>query len=556
MRSAAAAQCKPRTVSVDTVAINKYLSEPQLIVAESLKRNLHAYTKAMWHVAEPGREFQDNWHIAAICEVLEAATRFELKNVVINIPFRCMKSLLHNVSWPSWVWAKHPERRWLCVSHKEDLAVRDSVKCRRVIESAWYQGMFGHVYMLTSDQNAKSRYENNKTGYRMTGSVGGSVIGEGGDYRVLDDPHKTDISESAEVREGKLTWLREEFSSRFIDPKLNAQVTIMQRLNDRDMSGFLLAEKMADYHLCIPMRFEEQRKVYSLNAAAPFVPTIEDPRSKEGELMWPTRFDEAAVIAMEYKLGDYGTAGQLQQRPSPRGGGIIKREKFRFYRRAERPAMELFDFIALSTDAAFKDTASSSYVVTQAWGRKGVRNYLLEQVRERLSFTATVSCILNMRERVPAHVTLIEDKANGPAIIDTIREKIPGLIPVEPQGSKVARAEAAAPLIDAGCVWLPDPTEDADAAIEYAWVELFIAEWCAVPNNAFWDQVDASDQYLNKYGRTLTFEASDVMIGGTLVSAGAYFSNQSSTHFDVDSDDDNDDVVTLGSATEYLGGVR
>ena len=224
-----------------------------------------------------------------------------------------------------------------------------------------------------------------------------------------------------------------------------------------------------------------------------------DPRTKEGELMWPKRVDDATVKSLEELLGEIGTAGQLQQRPIPRGGGIVRDEQFLRYRFADivgtgdRP--EFFDFQALSTDAAFKDTKSSSYVVIQAWGRRDSRNYLLDQIRERMSFTKTILNIRAMRTKFPkANACLIEDKANGPAIIDVLGKEIPGIIPVEPLGSKEARAEAAAPLIHAGNVAVPNEEE-------CPWTRSFISEWLSVPTGAFWDQVDAAGQYLLKYGR-------------------------------------------------------
>ena len=245
----------------------------------------------------------------------------------------------------------------------------------------------------------------------------------------------------------------------------------------------------------------------------PFTPRITDPRTRDGELLWSTRFDERAVRALEELLADFGTAGQLQQRPSPRGGGIVKREHFRHYRTGEEPA---FDLEVLSVDAAFKDTKDASYVVIQAWGRAPPRSYLLGQIRERLSFTKTLTSIRLMKQRYPrVGVVLIEDKANGPAIIDVLRREIPGVLPELPTGSKIARAEAAAPLIQAGNVYVPDPEEQ-------PWVETFISEWCAVPTNAFWDQVDAASQVLLRYGRAMKANLGDSeIIGGAGATGGA-----------------------------------
>ncbi len=233
-----------------------------LVEAELMGRNLHPFLRGMWDVVEPGRPFDDNWHIGAICETLEAVSRFELKCVVINVPPRSTKSMTVCVAWPAWEWANRPATRFLFTTHEEELGTRDSLRTRRVLDSPWYQARWGHVFQLTTDQNVKTNFENDKTGYRVTQTVGGSIMGKGGDHRILDDPHKTDSQESDAVRESKLLWLREEFSTRYIDPRRNSIVLIMQRLHERDMSGYMLAEGWADYHLCIPMRYEERRKVY------------------------------------------------------------------------------------------------------------------------------------------------------------------------------------------------------------------------------------------------------------------------------------------------------
>ncbi len=227
-----------------------------------------------------------------------------------------------------------------------------------------------------------------------------------------------------------------------------------------------------------------------------FSPTVVDPRTHEGELMWPARVPEAILAEIERKLGSSGVAGQLQQRPSPRGGGIVKRAWFEksFVSRLGLPAR--FDYLGISVDAAFKDTEMSSYVVIQAWGCLEAGRYLLRQHRDRMSFTATLKALTDesgsgMADRFPDYnVLLIEDKANGSAIIDTLSGKLRGVVAYEPRGSKMARAEAVAPQIEAGDVHLIHPDEDPGT-------EAFVAEWCAVPSGAFWDQVDATSQFLD-----------------------------------------------------------
>jgi predicted phage terminase large subunit-like protein len=476
---------------------------------EKCRRSLHTYVREAWSVLEPGRKFIDGWHIGNICEHLEAVKRRELHFVVINVPPGSMKSLLVNVMFPSWVWTDAPSERFLCIGSSDELPTRDSLKCRRLIESPWYQERWGDVYQLRDDQNAKTKYETDKTGVRGIGSFAGSILGERAGFILIDDPHKTDLAESDTVREGKLVKFREEIYGRREDEN-SGIVIIMQRLNERDLAGFVLSEGWADAHVCIPMRHEEQRKVW----VKPFEVSEEsrDPRAIEGELMAPERFPEAEVAKTEKVLGAFGSAGQLQQRPSPRGGGIVQRDQFKFYRAGDLPAE--FDMIVDSWDCAFKDTAQSAYVAGGKWGRWKTRKYLLNQIRERMTFQGTLTAITRMRDddRVPDAV-LVEDKANGPAVIDTLRLKISGLIPIEPRGSKFARASAVSPQIEAGEVWLPHPDDE-------PWVEAFISEWCALPNNAFWDQVDQSSQALDYFQGHSVFDPAGAVVSGPMTTAG------------------------------------
>lgn len=151
---------------------------------ELAKRSLAEYIRQAWHIVEPGNQFIDGWHLHAISEHLEAATRGEIRNLIINIPPRHMKSLICCVFWFTWVWASKPETRWLFSSYGENLSIRDSLKCRRIISHPWYQRNFGDVFKLTGDQNQKTRFENDKTGYRLATGVGGLATGDGGDFIV------------------------------------------------------------------------------------------------------------------------------------------------------------------------------------------------------------------------------------------------------------------------------------------------------------------------------------------------------------------------------------
>jgi hypothetical protein len=240
----------------------------------------------------------------------------------MNVPPRHMKSLLVSVFWPAWEWLRWPERRWLYSSYAGSLSIRDSVKCRRLIESPWYRERWGGRFALTSDQNTKGRFENNRAGYRLSTSVGGAAKGEGGDRVVCDDPHNVQEAESDPVRRATVEWSDVVMSTRLNDPRTAAKVVVMQRCHQLDLSGHLL-EQGGWEHLCMPAEHESRRRASSIGWS--------DPRTEPGELLWPARFGPDEIDSLKRSLGSYAAAGQLQQRSSPAGGGIIKRHWFRYF---------------------------------------------------------------------------------------------------------------------------------------------------------------------------------------------------------------------------------
>ncbi len=160
-----------------------------------------------------------------------------------------MKSLLVSVLWPAWEWILHPERRWLYSSYAASLSIRDSVKCRTLIESPWYQSFWGDRYALSIDQNTKTRFDNDRSGYRIATSVGGAATGEGGDRIVCDDPHNVQDAESDSIRLSTTDWYDRVMSTRVNDPRTVARVVVMQRCHQQDLSGHLLEQGSWD-HLC------------------------------------------------------------------------------------------------------------------------------------------------------------------------------------------------------------------------------------------------------------------------------------------------------------------
>lgn len=394
-----------------------------------------------------------------------------------------MKSLAVSVFWPCWEWAKMPYTRWLCSSYSQRLSIRDSVKCRRLITSPWYQSNWGDRFKLTGDQNEKSRFENDKTGYRIATSVGGAGTGEGGDRVVVDDPVSADEAASDIKRENANDWWDDTMSTRGNDPTKAAFVIVMQRLHEDDLSGHVLRTGLYT-HLNIPMEFEKSRKcVIHLNGKHFF----EDPRKEEGELLWPTRIDAKELDRYKRTMTPYAVAGQFQQRPAPEEGGIFKKAWFRrFGPKSDHELPSTGLHVIQSWDMSFKDTDGSDFVCGLVLARRGPNFYVLDRDKRRLDCPKTVQAVLTMSAKWPnAHAKCIEDKANGSAVISLLKQKLHGLVEIQPEGGKKARAHAIAPVCEGGNVYLP---EDAP------WVDDFLYELCAFPNAMHDDQVDAFTQ--------------------------------------------------------------
>ena len=289
----------------------------QMAMAET---SLLSFIKQAWQVLEPSTPFKSGWHIEAICDHLEAVANNQIKNLIINIPPRHMKSLSVSVFFPCWVWINKPETRWLYSSYAQDLSTRDSIKCRRLIQSLWYQARWSGRYTITSDQNQKTRFDNNHMGYRLSTSVGGLGTGEGGDYNIVDDPHNVLQAESDVKRASTLMWWFETMSSRQNNPENSHKIVDMQRLHENDLTGAILERELDYVHLCLPAEFEKENKCKTF--------LFEDPRTEERELLWEEKYDREAIEDLKKNLGnEYAIAGQLQQRPAPRGGGMFQIDK-------------------------------------------------------------------------------------------------------------------------------------------------------------------------------------------------------------------------------------
>lgn len=499
---------------------------------ELCETSLAEFIKRGWRHLDSS-EYVDSWHIDAMSEHLEAVSRGAIKRLLINIPPRHSKTSVCSIAWPAWTWAQEsdgillgPDVSFLCGSYGHILSMQISLKERRLLESDWYQKHWGDRFSFRSDQNTKGQYDNDKGGSRIATSVGGSLLGIGGNIIIIDDPHNTESVESDAERETVLEWWREISTTRLNRPKQDAIVVVMQRLHEDDVSGYILEnDKAGEWcHLMLPARHDTQRHCITSIG-------WEDPRIEEGELLEPGRFGDAELKKIERGLGPYLAAGRLQQAPAPKGGGIIKREwwqlwppegeeeiwkkEVRWKDKSGReqitiqPAYPDFEYMIFSGDTAYTEKESNDFsagVFLGVFKRNGLSRILLvEAWEERLEFNDLLTKIIAGCRRRKVDAVLIEGKASGKSIAQEVKRTcLPEefmIVEVNPEGDKVARAHATVPLFAAGSIFAPDRS----------WADNVIKRCEQFPKGKFRDTVDALTQginYLRKLGLALMPEES------------------------------------------------
>lgn len=442
--------------------------------------SLREFIKLSWPILEPGREFVMGWHIDAICDHLQAVTRGEITRLLINVPPGCMKSLTTEVFWPAWEWGpRHrPDLRYVSASYSNDLTVRDNRRCRNLIKSEWYQSLWGNTFRLVGDQNAKMRFDTDYAGFKIATSVGGLGTGERGDRFIIDDPHNIKDGESDAKRLAALLWFTETVPTRMNDPEKSSIVIIMQRVHDQDISGYILEKDLGYEHLMIPMEFEPDRKCYTCIG-------FEDPRSEDGELMWPERMTHAVLDRDKKVMGAYAVASQFQQRPSPRGGGMFHKDWFEIVDSvpAKRETVRGWDLAA-------SDIHTAAYTAGVKMSRCHDGFFYIEDVRRIQATEAKVERLIKntaAEDGFNVRISGPQDPGQaGKAQAKYYIRQLAGYdVKFTPEsGDKMTRAKPLAAQAEAGNVKI----------VRGLWNDDYIDELCMFPFGKFKDQVDASSR--------------------------------------------------------------
>jgi len=414
-------------------------------------------------------EFEIYPYIAMIGKKISELIKQGGGKLVVEMMPRSGKSFFISQWVPIWFLEMYPHKKVISATYSADLSREFGRKVRNEF--------INNPYLTTELDSTATRADawmTKQGGGMYSAGVGGPLTGRGGNLLLVDDAVKNwDEAASPTYRQRNVDWMKTTLLTR---GEPNAVfVILMTRWHEQDLAGVMQQEGGWEV-----MRF----------------PAIAEDNDilgrKVGMALNPKRYGIERLDEIRKALGSKFFSAMYQQRPSPEDGDIFKRHWFKYYKRADRP--QQFDAICQSWDMAFKDTKGSAYVVGQVWGRKGANFYLIDQIRDKLNFTESCKAVINLTNKYPdVKAKLIEDKANGPAIINTLKGKVSGIIPLNPRGSKEARAYATQPLLEAGNIFLPDPTES-------PWVEDFLEECVTFPNSDYKDQVDSFTQACDYLG--------------------------------------------------------
>lgn len=445
-------------------------------------QTLAGFVREAWHVLEPTAKYTHGWHIDAICAHLEAVTDGRINRLLINVPPGSSKSLLVSVMWQAWEWGPRglPSMRYLTTSFNDGPVKRDTRKCRDLMLSDWYRSLWPEVEM---PRTGETSFSNTKTGTRE-GVPFGSLTSQRGDRLVIDDPHSTETAESAADRLATTRKFREGAQNRLNDQERSAIVVIMQRLHEEDVSGVIHDVGMEYVHLMLPMEYEPERACITAIG-------FKDPRKEEGELLDPVRFPREAVEKLKRDMGSYAYAGQYQQRPAPRSGGMFQRGDFEIVDAvpAGGKRVRAWDFAATQP----KPGKQPDWTVGLRMLKVGGIFYVEDVERGRWSPNDVERKLKNVASQDGQSVTVRmpqDPGAAGKADAATKVKLLAGrsIKVVLPSGDKATRATPASAQAEAGNIRL----------VRAAWNKDFLDELCTFPNGQFDDQVDAFADALNE----------------------------------------------------------
>lgn len=470
------------------------------------RNHLYWFVVEFWEETE-SFEFIHGWHAMAICLCLMGVTFGTILNLLMNIPPRTGKSRIFTMYWPAWEFARGMKSRHLFTGNDQELVIEMSVECRRIIESEKFQRWFPTE--ICGDQNTKKKIDLANGGRRQITSVGSRTTGKGGNRLGADDIHDAGNSQAQFVVE--VGWFCGTWSTRK-DPGGCSMIVNAQRLDWNDISGYLIRTQ-ADLwtHLCLPLHYDPERhcRIYLGQWYAELTGGDgwwEDPREIKGELLWNAVFTPKRVDQDRRTLGERLFRAQFEQDPLPDGGSEFKPE-WLVHRWSRILVSEVERFI-ISIDASFKGEETSDWCVIALFAKVGPKYKHCGQIRAKLDYVGLKQAFWEFQGKwralkVPVFTTLIEDKANGTALIAEMQRSFAGIVPISPRDSKIVRYRAISGVLEAAGLELPAEgaviinDDGLEIEIDTAFVLDLVAELLAIPGGPHDDQADTIEQVIN-----------------------------------------------------------
>jgi len=471
--------------------------------AELCRRSLFHFFKFGWHVLEPETPLELSWHHKLICDYIQAmledwiaCKRGSMKyprvqNAIFNLPPGTTKSRIISVYAVAWMWLRYPSWTVLCLSGNPDVAERDAMLCRELVTSDWYRSL-GVTWVIRDDVDAKKKYRNSMGGERTSRGMMSKIVGNRTDAWLIDDPNDMYEVLSDSIRNGVNSKFNGQIFNRVNDPRISLRICMQQRGHVQDLTGFW--EGKGDVvKVNIPMEFDPARV-----SKTPF--GFVDPRTRKGELLHPTRFTEAFVASEKKRLGSFMYEAQYNGDPRNLDTGMFKRRNWRFFRWADTPISEMLrppgclqkaespavvlgyksngaldvDWMIITVDATFgSESDTASRVGLALTVGKHADRYVVADRSDVMTFPKTIDEIEKLykeaKQRFPRNPlrVIVEKKANGAAVVQTLKKKFQGFVAVEPEGGKFARANAMLPGQESGnwyllddAEWLPELVEE------------------------------------------------------------------------------------------------
>lgn len=463
------------------------------IKSELCKRSFYYFLQEFWDIVIPETPVF-NWHIKYLCDELQYLNSFVVDrkprpyDLIINISPGSTKSTIVTQMYNAWVWTTDPSQRFITTSYSHYLALAQSVKTRDIILSDKYRAYFPNVAMK-ADQSGKSDFWNTSGGQRFTTSTGGTITGIHAHQIIIDDPINPKQAVSDVERESANAFISSTLSSRKIDKEITPTILIMQRLHEDDPTGMLLSKNKKIKHINLPA--EDNGNIKPPELAKNYVDGLMD----------PIRLSRTILAEAKVDLGSYGYAGQYDQDPSPKGGGLIKKDWFPIIDWKQEYNNLTWHFVADTAYTTKEENDPSGYLSYAKTGNEYIIRFAQTERLEFPELCEALQAFAHLHGYTHRSMVEVEPKASGKSLVQTLRRETNLNVKegIPPSKDKVSRVKDTSPIMESGRV----------SIIRGGWNRDFLDQLTTFPNAKHDEYVDCVTMMLGKenkqikYGRSI-----------------------------------------------------